>query len=389
MGNSNQKLRSISQMAGSIFLIPFFCLLLSGCTQPYPNQQPELPDKLILQKVSYKEISGWRDDNHIEALNAFLKSCAAFAMQNDFDATGKGDLLAPVAVWKSICRRANLVQNSDEITARSFFEENFVPMHASNNEKAGGLLTGYYEPIISGSRSKQSPFIYPIYNLPPAAFQSYTRKEIDSGALEGKTPAIAFVDDPIQLFFMHIQGSGRIQLENGEQIHVGYIGTNGQNYVAIGKVLADKGLLNKKDITMPILKQWLYDHPQDAWQIMEENQSFVFFRELGADTIGSQNAALTAGRSLAVDANYIPLGMPVFVDTLLPDTSESPKTIHRKLMIAQDTGRAIKGPIRGDIFFGSGAEAEKIAGKLKSGGEFILLVPKSIANLLNNTISHD
>lgn len=356
-----------------LVLLSFF--LVSGCI---PVVDESAPERMSLKHVGFSDIGGWDTDNHVEALNTFLKSCGDFNSRNDGDAIGKNEFLAPVIVWKKICLKASVVPADDEIRAKKFFESEFTPMKASSDKSEHAFITGYYEPFLSGLRVKSPPFIYPVYAMPQGG-TTYTRQQIDSGLLKNQATVIAYVDDPVQLFFMHIQGSGSIQLDGGEIIHIGYAGNNRQPYVAIGKVLVDKGILDKKSITMQVLRQWLYDHPNDMWQIMWQNTSYIFFQEMNGGPFGSEEVALTPGRSLAVDKNYIPLGMPVFVDTVLPGNSESPFLIHRKLMVAQDTGRAITGPMRGDIFFGAGDGAEQVAGNLKSGGDFILLVPCAIA----------
>ncbi len=349
-----------------------------------PSPAPVAPsaasaEKLVLKRIEFKDIEGWDVDNHVEAFATFLKSCGEFARRADTDATGKDELLAPVSVWKEICRKAALVPAGDEISVRKFFEQEFLAARASGNQRPHAFLTGYYEPLLSGARAKQRPFAYPVYAMPQPA-TSYTREQVDIGYLEGYTPVIAYVDDPVQLFFMHIQGSGSIKLPNGEIIHVGYAGNNNQPYVAIGRMMVDKGLLNAKDVTLQSIRQWLYDHPKDMWQTMWQNPSYIFFQEMNGGPYGTEKVALTPGRSLAVDDSYIPLGMPVFMDTVVPGTPDMPFVITRKLMIAQDTGRGIRGPMRGDIFFGSGHIAEDIAGRMKAGGDFILLVPRAIGN---------
>jgi membrane-bound lytic murein transglycosylase A len=358
----------------------FLLAALAACSTSVPPVSTG--DELTLKPTSFRSILGWDADDHSAALVAFVLSCSEFAQENDGAATGQGELLAPVSVWKGVCRQAELVPPGDRVLAKQFFERAFVPFKASNGGNSTGLFTGYYEAALMGSRTQHRPFVYPIYASPPAGTPTFTREQIDKGALAGNVAAIVYTDDPVQRFFLHIQGSGRIQLDTGETIRVGYAGTNGLPYVSIGKALVDEGQLKKEDVTMPVLRQWLYDHPGDMWRIMWQNSSYIFFREVRAGPIGTEKVPLTPGRSLAVDAHYIPMGMPVFVDTMLPETPGSPITIHRKLMIAQDTGSAIRGPVRGDIFFGAGTAAEQLAGRMKEGGEETLLVPRALALLI-------
>jgi membrane-bound lytic murein transglycosylase A len=357
-------------------------LAFASCAPHVPFTQP--PDKLVLQPVSFKDITGWSDDNHVDALGAFLKSCAAFDRMQDNDATGQDDLLAPAVVWREVCRKAESIPPGDDVLAKRFFEEYFIPARATDNGNPSGLVTGYYEPLLKGSRVQQRPFVYPVYGLPAPGTPSYSRQQIDQGILAGHAPVIAYVDDPVRLFFLHIQGSGRILLPDNSVLRVGYAGSNGQPYVAIGKVLADRGLMNKEQVSMPLLRQWLYDHPGDMWKIMWENTSYVYFREMQGEPLGTQQVPLTPGRSLAIDMRYIPLGTPLFVDTVLPETPDAPVTIHRRLMIAQDSGGAIRGPVRADIFFGFGEAAEQVAGRMKAGGALTLLLPRALARAAIN-----
>jgi membrane-bound lytic murein transglycosylase A len=358
-----------------VFTLLSLGFLLVSCGVP----KEKLPDKLVLIPTSYHAISAWDADAHAEALATFLKSCDAFMNAQDASANGQGILLAPMATWKFTCRKATLVPAGDNTLARQFFEEFFVPFRAFNNDEPSGLFTGYYEPLLNGSRTQHRPFMYPVYGLPWSGASDFSRAQIDLGALNGRAPVLAYVDDPVRLFILHVQGSGRIQLEDHSILRVGYAGSNDMKYVSIGKVLAERGVMQKEEITLPRLRQWLYDHPDGMWQILWENPSYIYFRLLAGEPLGTQQVPLTPARSLAVDERYIPLGMPVFLDTLLPATTFAPLTLHRKLLIAQDTGGAIKGPVRGDIFFGTGAAAEELAGNMKQGGQVTLLIPRALA----------
>jgi membrane-bound lytic murein transglycosylase A len=363
----------------------FFILALLGlaaCSLPSltgGGGGPSGPDKLVLQPVAFSQIPAWGEDNRADALATFIKSCGAFDRMQDNDATGEGDLLAPAVVWRELCRKAESVPPGDNALAKRYFEEYFVPARATNNGNPAGLITGYYEPLLKGSRVQQRPYVYPVYGPPDPGTPSYPRSQIDLGILAGHAPVIAYVDDPVRLFFMHVQGSGRILMPDNTILRVGYAASNGQPYTAIGKVLVDRGLLNKEQVTMPLLRQWLYDHPDDMWKVMWENRSYIFFREMQGDPVGTEQVPLTPGRSLAVDMRFIPLGMPVYLDTVLPELPDSPMAIHRRLMIAQDSGGAIKGPTRADIFFGYGAAAEQVAGRMKAGGTLTLLIPRALA----------
>lgn len=364
-------------------LLPLFLLaMLSTCSlDKGESPEPAVYDdeKMLLTKIAFSDIKGWESDNHAEAFGAFLKSCTAFLAQADSEITGKDQLLAPLNIWKETCRKANLVPASDSASARKFFEEEFIPYSMISNHRSHALITGYYEPLLNGSRTPTPPFIYPVYKY-PAGGSNDTREMIDRGILTGKAEVIIWVDDPVKLFFMHIQGSGAIQVTPNDVVHVGYAGTNNHPYVAIGKLLVEQEKMKKGEVTMQSIRQWLYDHPQEIWQTLWQNPAYIFFQPINGGPYGSQRVALTAGRSLAVDRNYIPLGMPVFIDTIIPASGDGAYTVTRKLVIAQDTGSAIKGPLRGDLFFGNGYAAEQMAGKMKSGGDFKLLLPRVLAS---------
>ena len=202
-----------------------------------------LRDKLVLQPVSYKEVPGWREDDYNEPLAAFIKSCQAFMKMDETDATGQGVLRGPVTVWKAACREATLVPAGDQARARQFFETFFVPFRATNNGNSTGLFTGYYEPLLKGSHTLHPPYVYPVYGLPKVGTPAYKREQIDRGALNGHAPVLAYLDDPVARFFLHVQGSGRIALNTGGRIDLGYAGSNGFNYRSIGEILVDRGIL--------------------------------------------------------------------------------------------------------------------------------------------------
>jgi membrane-bound lytic murein transglycosylase A len=286
--------------------------------------------------------------------------------------------------------------------ARRFFETHYIPYRV--DEEQPGLVTGYYEPELNGSRERSGNFQVPVYRRPDDLVQVkpdllrafyndglsvmrrngeelvpyYTRAEIESGALSGRGLELLYLDDPVELFFMQIQGSGRVRLTDGSWVRLGYAAKNGHPYTSIGKRLAERGD-RPKDLTMEGLKSWLRADPARGRALMQENKSYVFFRELpeaeaGAGPVGAQGVALTPGRSLAVDAAYHKLGLPVFVAA--PDLKGEDGKPFRRLMIAQDVGSAIRGPERGDIFFGTGEAAGAIAGGAAHPARFFILLPK-------------
>jgi membrane-bound lytic murein transglycosylase A len=345
-----------------------FLLLLAGCVLF------ERPDHFESRPITFADLNGWEQENHAEALAAFSQSCAILARKPRPANTGSG-LEVTASTWKSLCREAVTATN-----ARQFFEKNFTPHAISNNQKEQGLFTGYYEPLLYGSLTKQHDFIYPVYGVPAGLKNKkpyYTREQIDNGALDGKVPVIAWVDDPVMLFFMHIQGSGRIRLPGGREFIAAYADQNGREYVTLGKLMADRGLLSKDKLNFFTIRQYLYDHKDEAFPLMQENPSYVFFkRQDKVEVVGAIAAPLTPKRSLAIDAKYIPYGLPLYLDTTLPDLPGVPSHPFRRLMIAQDTGGAIKKPVRGDVFFGHGQEAEYLAGYMKQQGKYALLIPR-------------
>ncbi len=338
-----------------------------------------------LEPISFAEIEGWAADDHAAAFSALVKSCRKSPAAN------------------SACKeRLALGDKVDRDAARRFFETHYVPYRVE--EAHPGLVTGYYEPELNGSRERKGKFQVPVYGRPGDLVQVkpdllrafyngshsvlrrngeelvpyYTRAEIEAGALDGKGLELLYLDDPVELFFMQIQGSGRVQLTDGSWVRLGYAAKNGHSYVSIGKLLAERGD-RPQDLTMDGLKNWLRADPARGRALMHENKSYVFFRELpkteaGKGPVGAQGVALTLGRSLAVDASYHALGTPIFVEA--PELKTPDGAPFRRLMIAQDVGSAIRGPERGDIFWGTGEAAGAIAGSTRHRASFVVLLPK-------------
>ena len=361
----------------SSLLVLLFC---ASCSLFAPS------DHFGAKPVSYGELSGWQQDNHLEAIGTFLATCETLGKKPRGESEGSG-LSVPASVWQSLCMDAAAVaRTGSNDRARIFFEQRFSPWRVNNNGSERGLFTGYYEPVLYGATHKYGDFMYPIYVTPPGLARQkpyLTRGEIDSGALSGKKLEMLWVDDPVMLFFLHIQGSGRVKLANGKQLYIGYDDQNGHKYVALGKLMGDEGTLPKDQINFFTIRQWLYDHKDEAFDMMARNPSYVFFRQRDKPgAIGATGVALTPRRSLAVDSRYIPYGLPLFLETELPPEPQRPPVPFHRTVIAQDTGGAIRGPVRGDIFFGPGDEAEYMAGYMKGRGVYTLLVPKEIVSQL-------
>lgn len=348
-------------------------LLVSACVGGVP------PDHFEARPVKYTDLSGWVYEDHLAALEAFKNSCPILADKSR-PTTSESGIDINSSLWDSLCSDAN--QQLNNIQAREFFERRFVPYRIANNGKEQGLFTGYYEPVLYGSLRKTGDFKYPLYYAPPELkYQKpyYTRAEIEHGAIARRGLEIAWVDDPVMLFFMQIQGSGRVRLHGGRELRLGYAGQNGQPYVSLGKIMGDEGYLPKDGINFFTIRKWLYEHPGQAISLMQRNPSYVFFKIIDKPVvIGAIGAPLTPKRSIAIDNKYIPYGLPVYMETELPGNYEA--TPFRRLMVAQDTGGAIRSPVRADIFFGAGDEAEYLAGYMKNQGVYSLLVPKEITS---------
>ncbi|MBA2126124.1 transglycosylase [Hyphomicrobium methylovorum] len=357
--------------------------------------------------IPYSAIPGWREDDHLLAWKAFLSSCDAVLSAPPRAPASQA--APPVSALLNVCRRALSAGAAKKVRtrhdARHFFETHFAPNRVVS-PTGTGLLTGYYEPLIKGARKQDAEFATPIYRRPSdlvnivaesergattAAFTHMrdlgsgtkkpylTRAEIEQGGLEGKGLELVYFKDPVDVFFLQVQGSGRVQLPDGTEIRVAYDGKNGYPYTSIGRVLIDRGELTAETMSLQALKQWLRADAIRGRELMWHNKSYVFFRELtGSDAkgpIGANNIPLQTGRSLAVDTAFHVLGTPIFVEA--PKLTHATKSggFHR-LMIAHDVGSAIKGPQRGDIYFGSGDKAGRLAGITKEPGTFIVLIPR-------------
>jgi membrane-bound lytic murein transglycosylase A len=369
-----------------------------------PAPETEEPDGPRFEPVGFAALDGWRADAHEEALSAFSRSCAA--LQKRGPETELPGAFAPsrVADWLPACAAATAVP-PDAASARAFFEAWFVPVRVRLPDAATGLFTGYYEPLLHGARAPAGPYRHPLYGRPPelvavdlGRFAAdldgrsiagrveegrlvpfADRAAIDAGALAGRGLELFWVDDPIALFFLHIQGSGRVRLADGQEVRVGYADQNGHVYRAIGRDLVEWQELRPEEVSLQSIRDWLRAHPERAPELMERNPSYVFFRELGPAAAGlgppgAQGVPLQPGRSIAVDRRHVAYGTPVWVETTAPyPEGEQPL---RRLMIAQDTGGAIRGHVRGDVFWGAGEAAEWIAGHMQSRGTWYLLLPK-------------
>jgi membrane-bound lytic murein transglycosylase A len=342
---------------------------MTGCS----NEQNK---KMDLIPTSYDSLPGWDNDRHGEALPALKHTCKAIEKKPDSAkmlARPNGD--GQVADWKPVCRKLkdSLLTTHEEV--RNFVETHFSPYQISHNGDTLGTFTGYYIPILRGSRKRHGAFQTPLYRVPKGNARKVPRSRIVAGALKNKGLEILYVDDPIDAFFVQIQGTGRIIMEDGSEVRLNVAGQNGFPYFPIGKALLDRGYLAKGQVSMQNIRKWLQVNPRQAEEIMSLNQSYVFFKEdpWSGHVVGSHNVPLTPHRSLAVDRSYIPLGTPVWLAANHPFPERPPL---QQLMVAQDTGGAIKGAIRGDYYWGVGDHAAEHAGVMNSKGQMYLFLPK-------------
>ncbi len=355
--------------------------LISGC-------EPEIPvEPGIGKPVSWEQLPGWSKDNQSEALLALLEQCPRMEKKAEF--------------WKQVCASAAQFEVADEKDVRRLFETWFQPHEIQGkDETKEGLITGYYQPILNGSRTPSEKYQYPLYSQPEDLlvielsnlFPELKGKRVrgrlegnkvipyyDRAAIDTKNPPLmgkelVWIDDPYGSFFLQIQGSGRIKLEDGTLLGVNYANQNGHPYVSIGKKLVDMNELQLEEVSLFTIRDWLKNNPDRANELLEQNPSYVFFtlrENIDENPRGSLNVPLTDMRSIAVDRKVIPLGTPVWMDTTLPDGQ-----LFQRLMLAQDTGGAINGPVRADVYFGTGNMAEQLAGTMKQAGKLYALLPK-------------
>jgi membrane-bound lytic murein transglycosylase A len=337
--------------------------------------------------VTFDRLIGWQRDGVAAAVLPFLKSCARFLGRPGptlFDPLPSRVDYGRIGDWRAPCRAALQLPVGDDAAARRFFEANFVPFAIADYGAPQGLFTGYFEVELDGSLRRHGPYQTPLYRRPPAALASrYTRAQIEEGALAGRGLALAWIADPIAAFFLQIQGSGVVKLDGGKAIRVGYAGQNGRPYVPIGRILLERGVIARDKLTMQSLRDWMREHPKQGAALRREDPSYVYFREIKGDgPIGAEGIALTARRSLAVDRRFIPLGVPVWLDAR---QRFGARDRLRRLLIAQDIGGAIRGPVRGDLFWGTGAAAGASAGATNAHGRAFVLLPRAVAARLAAT----
>ncbi len=398
-------------------------LALAGCVEtprptPPPGGEAAAEHTLKLVPTPFASLPGWQDEHLADALSAFLANCRALAAMPAEQALG-GQAEAATragtpAVWLPVCDAAKAVPPGDDAAARAFFETRFEAEAVTDSgagapaDHAEGLFTGYFDPEVPGSRSPGGKFRTALLGRPADLVQVdlgdfsddlkgraiagrtqdgrlvpyYDRAQIEAGVLSRRHLELLWLADPVDAYFLQVQGSGRVDLPDGKVVRVTYAGQNGRRSVLIGKVLADRGAIPREQVSLQSIRAWFVAHPDQVADVLNQNPSYVFFREINdlrpdQGPPGALGVPLTPGRSIAVDRAFLPLGAPVFVATTDPVTNAP----YRRLTIAQDVGGAIRGPVRADIFFGWGHGAEDRAGRMRQPGTEYLLLPKAAAKV--------
>ena len=360
--------------------------------------------------LAWNDIPGWNEDDHLQAYRAFRTSCKPISAQHALPSTARAS--EPKALGISLrdpCRAAKALDLTGSGQARAFFEDRFLPVRISRLGEGEGFVTGYYEPIVEGSRTRTDVYTVPVYRRPSNLFVRgfkqddpslpnkgqvfrkigrrklvpyYDRAQIEDGAIAGRGLEICWLKSQTDLLFTQIQGSARVRLEDGSTVRINYDAHNGYPYTPVGRILIDRGIIPREQMSMQRIREWMDQNPDGANELRRQNRAFVFFREVQLsdkdEAVGAQGVPLTPGRSIAVDKTLHVYGTPFFIEGDLPIESEQSKTPFRRLMIAQDTGSAIVGPARADLYLGAGADAGRVSGRIKNNVRFVMLVPKSL-----------
>jgi membrane-bound lytic murein transglycosylase A len=378
---------------------------IAGAVWWYTRSAPE--GVLALETTSFADLPGWEKSDARPALASLARSCTLLLERPSSELMTGSGYGGTVADWTPACRR---IPNATAMqSARAWFEKNFVPFSVRAGSRRQALFTGYYEPELRGAHTRHGPYQSPVYGMPGdlveadlGAFRASLKGEHIAGRLERnhlvpyssraeidryglKSAAVLFyASDPVALFFLHIQGSGRVRFEDGSMRRVAYVAQNGWPYTPVGRILLDEGALDRNQMSLQGIRKWMHEHSAQARDAMERDQSYVFFKDapVGDPALGSPGAEgvpLTPGASMAVDSRIHPLGAPVFVVASVPNVDAAkPENQLGSLFIAQDVGGAIRGALRGDLFFGYGDDAESMAGRMKANGQMYVLLPREL-----------
>ena len=402
--SKNYEQEALALVQAAVMILLF---MIGGCAETVISSSSPVNVRLTPAKsamkispISFKEVPGWKSDNLSETLPVLIRSCDKIEKLPNDKFLGNFREMGRVSDWLPICLAARMIRPGNKTEARYFYETRFRPYTVSDNQERRGLFTGYYEAELHGAFGSDERFRYPILARPKDIISSelgafdgkykgnkvtgrikenklipyYTRSEIEEGALSGRQLETLWVDNAIDAFVLHIQGSGRVVLPDGSFVRVSFDGRNGHKYTSIGRKLVASGAMRLENVTMPAIRVWMEKNPVAAKALMRMNKSFIFFKvSKDAGPIGAQGVILTPVRSIAVDRTFYPMGLPIWLNTTVPGSNEK----MRRLMVTQDTGAAIKGPVRGDVFWGNGPRAAINAGIMKQEGEFYLLLPKA------------
>ncbi len=410
LSSENSKSRAVLILGLALFATAFVGCMAHPPQIPTPPVVQQLPAALPIRIASanFADLEGWVGNDPRAGLLAFKRSCAAFFEKAADASLGGLNYAGTTSDWREVCDEAAEANADGAQEARAFFESAFVPYRVTQGA-APGLFTGYYEPELKGSRTRHGPYQTPLYGVPADLVTSDlglfrdtfkgqrlagrvvdgrlvpypARAEIVARGLNG--PPLFYVDDPVDAFFLQIQGSGRVALDDGSIVRAAFAGQNGQPYTAIGAVLVERGEFTAEQVSLQSIRAWMAAHPGEAQDLMNANASYVFFSEqpigdpeLGAN--GTEGVALTPEASIAVDTGIHALGVPAWLETTAPDVDPlRPDRSFDRLLVMQDTGGAIRGAIRGDVYWGYGAAAATIAGRMRAEGRLTVLLPKSVA----------
>ena len=372
--------------------------------QESSKQEPLKSSGSQFEPLKWSELTGWAADDHLAAFAAYQAGCRAARRKPRSDERG-----LIFGALSNVCRKALALAPQDSAAARAFFEQNFQPVRIARLGEGEGLVTGYYEPVVAGSRFPSPEFSVPIYRRPrdlvadgykqgSTAFPNkggrigrrtenndlvpyHDRGAIEAGALDGQKLEICWIKDPLDLVAIQIEGSARVILEDGTPLRISYDSHNGYSYSSIERVLAERNLIARKDLSKERIRAWTAAHPEEAAKARATNRAYMFFRVTGltndGEPVGAQGVPLTPGRSIAVDRVH-EYGTPFFIEGNLPLEDTKPAAPVGRLTIAQDTGSAIVGPARADLYLGAGDDAGRIAGRIKHRGRFSMLVPREL-----------
>ncbi len=342
-----------------------------------PAQQGPTAETIGAWAPEYASLTGWGADTQGEALPALNRSCAYFRRLGPDRRLDYGDWSGTTQAWHAVCEAADGLDRNDHEAVRRFLERWLVPVEVPHDPGDDGLFTGYYVAELRGSWERTDEYDVPIYAPPPPPEEGGypARADIAAGALDGQGLEILWVDDATDAFFCEIEGSGVVLMEDGSEVAIEYAGQNGHGYYPVGRALVQEGVAPVDQMSMQFIRRWMADHPERAQELMNRNPSYVFFQlgEAGLGAIGAFDEPLTPLRSMAVDRRHVPLGVPLWIDIESPDRSDGRM---RRLVFAQDVGGAVKGRVRGDLFWGRGEAAELGAGGMRVPGGYHMLMPR-------------